>query len=550
MHDPLDSLFDSHLRDVPLPEGLAERLRGIAEPTDENLDRWLRDVPCPQTVLARCRSVTSDELLEELLCNCDVPVGLAARLRAIPFARSPVALATLARAAMLFLMIGGSYCTFLGWFLASLPMVVRDDRSAIQLQLAYMDQGRAASIWGDDSEFFVSSEELVTTEELTDIARPGQIGDPLLSTWEPRVVENSWTLSDVRLADEMAKRNRSTNEMIEPSARTLLTHLFMLSRQRPPRPTQLAVRAPAIATPQESLFQPLSSSDIGAFHGNLNLLVKNFEARPDMSVVEVPVTTDVTSFDIFEELVREGRWPEGLDIRTEEFLAAMRYDFPSVASREIAIFPAAATTPLAQRESILVQIGIKAGGIKGGVTAPTSNPEEPVKAEVVTSQATVTVRFHPQTVKAFRLIGHEPRAVNTDMPIVVQSRPLCAGDETVLLFEVWLRPGNSRVIADTIVNWYDPHGERSKQVSAQFQRPAAIPAFSAAAPSLQVAAMAAESAETLRNHRHNDSHAGSIRAVREALRSTNNRLVATPEVQRLVRLLDAAVQLRPELLGK
>ena len=121
-------------------------------------------------------------------------------------------MASLARAAMLFFMIGGSYFAFLGWFLGSLPLVARGGRPVIQMHLAYLEPDRSTSIWDEDSEIFVSNEDLVTKEELTNIVvNPNQFGDPLLTTWEPRVVENSWTLSDVRLADEMAKRRRGTN---------------------------------------------------------------------------------------------------------------------------------------------------------------------------------------------------------------------------------------------------------------------------------------------------------------------------------------------------
>lgn len=48
-----DAWLDAQLRDVPLPEGLLERLRGLASLSDEQLDAALRDVPVPSRLMAR-----------------------------------------------------------------------------------------------------------------------------------------------------------------------------------------------------------------------------------------------------------------------------------------------------------------------------------------------------------------------------------------------------------------------------------------------------------------------------------------------------------------
>jgi hypothetical protein len=55
-----DPHLDAQLRDVPLPDGFAERLKAALLPSDESLDAAIAAVAVPSTVLARLKEIPGD----------------------------------------------------------------------------------------------------------------------------------------------------------------------------------------------------------------------------------------------------------------------------------------------------------------------------------------------------------------------------------------------------------------------------------------------------------------------------------------------------------
>ena len=59
-----DRWISAQLRQVPLPEGLLERLRAVAQQSDGELDALLSDVAVPDGLVARLREIVAAEELE------------------------------------------------------------------------------------------------------------------------------------------------------------------------------------------------------------------------------------------------------------------------------------------------------------------------------------------------------------------------------------------------------------------------------------------------------------------------------------------------------
>jgi Ca-activated chloride channel family protein len=83
-----DAHLDAKLRAVPLPIGLAQKLRAIPLADDEGLDAVVRDVSVAAGLLERLRAIplAEDEGLDAALREVPLPHGLLARLSRIPLA--------------------------------------------------------------------------------------------------------------------------------------------------------------------------------------------------------------------------------------------------------------------------------------------------------------------------------------------------------------------------------------------------------------------------------------------------------------------------------
>ncbi|MEX0867316.1 MAG: YfbK domain-containing protein [Pirellulales bacterium] len=116
--------------------------------------------------------------------------------------------------------------------------------------------------------------------------------------------------------------------------------------------------------------------------------------------------------------------------------------------------------------------------------------------QVVAHDASLTIEFNPDTVAAYRLVGHEAESIVgvNAAPLKVDLRALQASSA---LFELRLNPGGGDFVAEARLQWRDLSG-RTQTRRQQISRMQFAPAFLEATPSLQKAAVAAEAAELLR----------------------------------------------------
>ena len=80
-----DTWLDGQLRDVPVPEDLQPRLRGVSDWADEHIDASLGDVPVPERLAMTLTGIVDDERVDRALCDIVLPCGLEDRLRRIPW---------------------------------------------------------------------------------------------------------------------------------------------------------------------------------------------------------------------------------------------------------------------------------------------------------------------------------------------------------------------------------------------------------------------------------------------------------------------------------
>lgn len=118
------------------------------------------------------------------------------------------------------------------------------------------------------------------------------------------------------------------------------------------------------------------------------------------------------------------------------------------------------------------------------------------QSQVVAHDVSLRINFVPQAVSLYRLLGHEASAVSNLIPLEWQT-DLRSGETATALFEVAVRPNGPEIIAHATLEWRDNAGKlhTRKQPISRLQF---APSFVEAPRSLQLAALAAETAEVLR----------------------------------------------------
>jgi hypothetical protein len=155
----------------------------------------------------------------------------------------------------------------------------------------------------------------------------------------------------------------------------------------------------------------------------------------------------------------------------------------------------------------------------------------------IANYASVEITFNPQSVKAYRLFGHEAIAIG-GTPAKVESS-LLAGESAMVLFEVWLHASGPDDVASVAVNWRDAGGE-THTARQQVGRRQFVPSFREAALSLQAATIAAEAAEALRGSPFTSARDRDLQPVLAVAAQVNERLAERPAYRRFVDALQQA----------
>ncbi|MCE9603685.1 MAG: VWA domain-containing protein [Planctomycetia bacterium] len=120
------------------------------------------------------------------------------------------------------------------------------------------------------------------------------------------------------------------------------------------------------------------------------------------------------------------------------------------------------------------------------------------RSQTVAKRASLTVTFNPQTVVAYRLVGHEPTAVTGLAPHPVEI-DLNAGQTGTLLYEVQFNGGKDPLAATAVLRWQDPADGSAQEATQKITRAMLGGTFDKSPPQLQLATIATAVAARLRN---------------------------------------------------
>jgi len=118
---------------------------------------------------------------------------------------------------------------------------------------------------------------------------------------------------------------------------------------------------------------------------------------------------------------------------------------------------------------------------------------------LVAAGARLKVTFNPKAVLAYRLLGHEAKAMAGLMPANTEA-DFHAGQSGSVLYELRLNPGAAKEVAAVELSWRPPDGSSTQRrtVIRKVRRGRFGSSFVQAPPSLQEAALVAQTAEVIR----------------------------------------------------
>ncbi len=381
--DSTQNWIDQQLRQVPLPEGLLERLRAAGRMTDGDVDQALVDVPLPAGLVERLAMIVDDELLdakiadvplpvsllddllfipyEDRLKDVTVPADLLAELRRIgPRPRRRMPALQMALAASLLLMITAGYVlsmtrlvmTAYQPFTSRPAAVFRAEERGVDL-LSGVDESEALAI-------AVMSEPDAANVAGDAVADGGDVF--------PRPVK---TLTVSNELDSWIGPNHRWDDDILPLKYGLLGHLDNTADRTPNLellggPAARGVSPPVALGFDRQFLITKRTQPVVSFQ-----VLQEIAKRLPESEVErlldavrhsrVPLWADTASFDRLRQGRESGRLPPAEEIHVEDFLAAMDFQYQAAKRRELALRVFAGPSAFGQDGAQLLQVGVQTG---------------------------------------------------------------------------------------------------------------------------------------------------------------------------------------------
>ncbi|MDA3962379.1 MAG: von Willebrand factor type A domain-containing protein [Planctomycetota bacterium] len=160
---------------------------------------------------------------------------------------------------------------------------------------------------------------------------------------------------------------------------------------------------------------------------------------------------------------------------------------------------------------------------------------------MVARDAKIQVAFDPATVRRYRLLGYENRAI-ADRDFrndSVDAGEVGSGQSATALYELELEPGASADLGELRVRWFDIDATQASEISYRLRADLSCSAAISARPRFYLAAAAAEFAEILRDSEHSELD------YRPLLRDLDQIVAALPmdqQVRELRQLVAMAAQ--------
>ena len=356
-----DFKLDAQLQNVPLPDGLLDRLMALPLADDEDIDELLRDVALPPGFLPRLQAVplTDDDGLDEALRNVSVPDDLVSSCRhhtrrhparqqftrlgdRRPMDRA-LRISRIATAASLILAVSLS----LG--------------SAMLLLLVLNGSGGGLPV--------PQLAQQQTPTPPTPVEKPleaswGMLADDSsgVAAWPAQLMDyhREIKLAQIEPAAALAARDSLASAMLpggaDPLAQSaggvLGSNSWDDLPELPTRPFGLV---------PHGLDWPLVPGANRPFltHFNFHPFVSP-GASPRLQTCPVPLAVEPSSYELAHRYLERNEWPPADRVHTEEFLAAVDYHFPKPTNQSLGLIVAGGPSPISGEGFCLLQVGVQA----------------------------------------------------------------------------------------------------------------------------------------------------------------------------------------------
>jgi Ca-activated chloride channel family protein len=326
-----DAWLDAELRDVPLPPGLLGRLRQTAQETvemsDEDLDATLRDVPMPPQLRRR---------LEQM----------GRRMTQWTW------ISRIAIAASLLLAVGVAMVGILVFVL-----VPQRGNSLVNVGPKKPAVEKPSGASGGKEKISFDASQLLVADDLLVVPPPSSAAPKALPSerpaWPPRLTRprSRWP------SDELA-------ETFGPSGLDPTTDANLRGwpvTDRPDLSDYPDLRKVPGLKPMGLNFPVVPGYDVlflsrTGFHPLVPPAL-----NPQLRSVVVPLVSSMASYELAQRYLDDGELPPATALRTEEFLAAIDYQFPRPTSQALGLSAAGGST-LRGGSTRLVQFGVQARG--------------------------------------------------------------------------------------------------------------------------------------------------------------------------------------------
>lgn len=347
-----DSRLDARLRDVPLPDGLLDRLRAVPLPDDAQIDRRLCDVAVPPGLVDRVCAAVEDEVIVERLADVPVPGSLMPRLRVVPQMRIQSRFERYAVAASLMLAVSVAWFALLGGLL---------------------DQVRPHD--HTTAELFVLPLSSAPEIESGLAFKPPPLAPPVLDQLAPRPPADPLAPIEIELAMQSPLPPASPPPPAGPAGSLVreLTNglpiaasVYDLRLTSPPYTHYADDDLPDLEPSPELLsggFEPPAAPGFDRvayfLHGVFPEVA--IDKGSPLRESHPPLSTRTTGVERLRRQLEAGRMFDKHDIRVEDFLASLDYHFAPADERQLEIRTAAGPSEFSNSGAGLLQVGVKAG---------------------------------------------------------------------------------------------------------------------------------------------------------------------------------------------
>jgi Ca-activated chloride channel homolog len=325
-----DPQLDAALRNVPLPEGLLDRLRAVALTDDDDIDAAVRDVPVPRGLLKSLRYIplADDDGLDEALRGVPIPTRLIASWRRR--ARKQDRLIRLSRLVVAASVIAAVTLAYVA------ARLMPPEGPDIPRPVVRKSQNELENSWG--------SSPLADGLDWVPASSLAELGPPRIQAPPPKTA--AWGTESFALpADPLAVRPERGLLGANDTGTDVLTPVPGLS--------------------QRGIDWP----PIGQFPYNGHMFFSP-AASPRLRTNLVPLGVDTASYELTWRYLERGRLPPPKEVRVEDFLAAMDYEFPRPDKQPLGVAVHAGPSPFGGEGLCLVQVCVQARQLSDENRAP------------------------------------------------------------------------------------------------------------------------------------------------------------------------------------